>query len=431
MEIEMRESFVHYIWQKQVFTTHKLYTHHKESVEVISQGLFTGEDGPDFFNAKISIGGQVWVGNVEIHLKSSDWYLHGHEKDIRYDNVILHVVWENDVPVFRKDGSEIPALEVASYVSSDLVQKCHNLFLPKLWLNCERQIKDIPDIAWLQWKERLFFERLESKIKPVEKLLSETTNNWEQVFFCFLAKGFGLNTNGEAFFEMAKKVPVNLLFKQASSLLQIEAILFGTVGILDPINDRDDQYVKSLKKEWEFLKYKYNLTAQKAIPLKYFQLRPSNFPTVRLAQLAAWYYGNHHNILEFLQTKNAYRLYKSFEVTTSEYWDMHYVLNRESTRKSRKKISSEFVQLIAINTIIPLQFAYQRSKNAKSDAVDEIVELAMELNTEKNAIADLFKKLGLKVQSAFDSQAVIQLKKEYCDRNRCLKCTVGKTLLEK
>jgi hypothetical protein len=157
------------------------------------------------------------------------------------------------------------------------------------------------------------------------------------VFFCFLAKGFGLNTNGEAFFEMAKKVPVNLLFKHASSLLQIEAILFGTVGILDPVNDRDDQYVKSLKKEWEFLKYKYNLTAQKAIPLKYFQLRPSNFPTVRLAQLAAWYHGNHHNILEFLQTKNAYRLYKSFEVTTSEYWDMHYVLNRESTRKSRKK----------------------------------------------------------------------------------------------
>lgn len=427
----MRESFVHYIWQKQLFAVRELYAHNQERVEVISQGVFTGYDGPDFFNAKISVGNQVWAGNVEIHVKSSDWYLHGHEKDIRYDNVILHVVWENDVPVFRKDGSEIPTLTIKPYVSSELIQKCNDLFVSKLWLNCEQQIGDVSEITWLQWKERLFFERLENKIKPMEQLLSETTNNWEQVFFCFLAKGFGLNINGEAFFETAKHIPVNILFKHATSLQQIEAILLGAAGILKTADDNDDQYVKNLKKEWTFLKYKYNLEEQQTVPVRYFQLRPSNFPTIRLAQLAVWYYSNHENILELLQTNDIHRLYRSFAIVTSEYWDTHYVLNKESTKKSKKKISQDFVQLITVNTIVPLRFAYQKYKNADENFADNIVGLTMQLNAEKNNITDLFAKLKVKIESAFDSQAVIQLKKEYCNTNRCLECAVGRSILGK
>ncbi|MEO8516567.1 MAG: DUF2851 family protein, partial [Flavobacterium sp.] len=380
----------------------------------------------DFFNAQIVIANQKWAGNVEIHLKSSDWYVHHHERDEGYENVILHVVWEHDTEIFRKNNTEIPVLELKKYVDSETVVNFQSLMAPKSWIFCEKQLKEINQFTFKNWQERLFFERLERKSKPIYELLELTNNDWEAVLFCLLAKNFGLNTNGEIFFKIAQSIPFSIIRKESSEVENLEALLFGVAGLLDL--EKEDNYFKDLKFRYFYLLHKYQLEKKNVEPVQFFKHRPDNFPTIRLSQLANLYQVQ-QNLFSKISTVNSVNnIYETLEIAVSDYWQNHYQFDKESPEK-KKKLSKSFIDLIIINTIIPLQFAY--AKNQGKEISEDLIGLLNEVAPEKNAIMDKFTSFGIKPKNAFESQSLLQLKNEYCNKSRCLDCSVGMELLKR
>ncbi|HEU4497637.1 MAG TPA: DUF2851 family protein, partial [Flavobacterium sp.] len=284
----MKEDFLHYIWQFKKFDFLNLQTVQGEKLAIIDSGQYLQKAGPDFFNARLIIGSQKWAGNIEIHLKSSDWYLHGHETDPNYENVILHVVWEHDAEVFRRDNSEIHVLEIKKYVSKTALESYLALSSSKTWIFCEKQIKDIDRFLMANWQERLFFERLERKSVPIQKMLSETGNDWEAVLFYMLAKNFGLNTNGETFLKIARSIPFAVIRKESFELENLEALFFGAAGLLE--TESEDVYFNGLKFRHGYLSQKYRLEKTYADPVQFFKHRPDNFPTIRISQLMNLYH---------------------------------------------------------------------------------------------------------------------------------------------
>lgn len=427
----MKEAFVQYVWEKQLFTTPCLQTIQKQEIRVIYPGQWSTLAGPDFFNAQVSIEGQVWAGNVEIHLQSSDWFRHHHEQDSRYDNVILHVVWEYDTPVFNSRGEEIPTLVVATYVQSSILNQRERLFTPKATINCQSLVKEsLSPIAWLKWKETLYVERLEDKAIKIQLLLQETTNDWNQVLWCFLAKNFGLNINGEAFLSIAKALPIQILLKEGDELLHIEALLFGMAGFLKEDQEEIlDRYYWDLVKRWKFYQQKYQLQERNAKELHFFKLRPINFPTIRLAQLAYWFYHQKYNFAVLLQARDSKELKQMLQADVSPYWQEHYMFGKEGKRTT-KRLSNTFQELVLLNTIIPMQYVFACHKGSIED-VERIIEMSRRLKMESNAITTLFQKEGVSLESAFDSQAMIHLNKNYCVMNKCLSCSVGLAILNK
>ncbi|HEU0126660.1 MAG TPA: DUF2851 family protein, partial [Flavobacterium sp.] len=283
----MKEDFLHYLWKFKKFNTLNLKTAQGELITILKTGDYLELSGPDFFNAHIEIGNQKWAGNVEIHVKSSDWYLHNHENDPAYKNVILHVVWENDTAIFREDNSEIPVLVLKDYVGKEMVSNYAELISPKTWISCEKQIKDIDNFVFKNWQERLFFERLERKSKFIYELLEETNQDWESVLFCLLAKNFGLNTNGTSFLQIAKSIPFSIIRKESFEHENLEALFFGTARLLEA--EKEDVYFKDLKFRYFYLLHKYQLERTFVEPVQFFKHRPDNFPTIRLSQLASFY----------------------------------------------------------------------------------------------------------------------------------------------
>lgn len=422
----MQEFFLHYIWQYQKITSLSLKTVQGETLQVLTPGYYHKEDGPDFFNARLIIGDQEWAGNVEIHLKSSDWYYHRHEINKKYNNVILHVVWEHDVAVFRPDNSKIPVLVIKDYVPKSIVMGYQQLIAEKNWIPCEKQLLNVDTVFWVKWKERLFFERLERKVKPIRNLLEENKNDWEATLFCCLAKGFGLNTNGEAFYQIARKIPFNAIRKERFEEGNLEALFFGIGALLE--ENKQDRYFQNLKKRWMDFKEKYNLTHTIGIPLQFYKLRPDNFPTIRLVQLAQLYHKRPDLFDRIMNANTLSALYEIFNVDVPEYWRTHYLFDKVSTKTIRmKKMSNTFKGLLFVNVILPLRFLYARYFG--NDIAEELSDMVKEVVPEKNSITDCFKKLGVTVENAFDSQALLQLKKEYCDSKRCLHCDIGLKLL--
>lgn len=422
----MKEDFLHHIWQFKKFTTQGLTTVQGETVQIINSGQYLQLAGPDFFNAQVIIGNQKWAGNVEIHIKSSDWYLHSHERDANYDNVVLHVVWNHDAEVLRKDGEEIPVLELKHYVNPRLLAGYNELASAKTWIYCEKDLENISSFVMENWKERLFFERLERKALPIIKLAKETNSDWEAVLFCFLAKNFGLNTNGEVFFEMAKSLPFNIVRKESFDAENIEALLFGRIGLLNA--DFEDVYAKDLNGRFEYMMHKHRLEFSYINNVEFFRHRPDNFPTIRLSQFAQLYNSSHNLFSKITEANTLQQLYEVFNVEASAYWHTHYRFDKESTEK-RKPLSHSFIDLLIINTVVPFKFAY--SKSIGKDNSEELIELMQQLDAEKNAIVDKFKHFKMEVQSAYDSQSLLQLKNEYCNYKRCLQCALGLELLKK
>lgn len=359
-----------------------------------------------------------------MHLKSSDWYLHHHEKDNAYENVILHVVWEHDVDVFRKNSIEIPVLILKEYVSTEFINNFQSLSTPKSWIYCENQIGDVADFTYTNWLERLFIERLERKQKPIEELFQNLNKDWEAVLFCLLAKNFGLNTNGVAFLDLAQNIPFSIVRKESSDAINLEALFFGFSGLLD--GDKEDLYYKELQNRFGYLVLKYQLDFKRTVPLQFFKLRPDNFPNIRLSQLAQVFSKNQQLFSDCIQVKAISQLTKIFDVAVSEYWQTHYTFDKESPKRS-KKLSSGFIELIMINTIIPLQFAYFKSRD--EEVQEKLMEMLHEIQPEKNAIIDKFKSLGLSAKNAYETQSLLQLKNEYCNLKKCLSCGIGIQLL--
>lgn len=422
----MKEDFLHYIWQFKKFNVLGLKTVQGDNIEIINGGQYLQMAGPDFFNAQLIIGNQKWAGNVEIHIKSSDWYVHNHERDKAYDNVILHVVWEHDTEVFRYDNSEIPVLELKQYVEANVLHKYNELSTAKSWIYCESQLGSIDAFVFENWKERLLLERLERKSLPILELAKITENDWEAVLFCFLAKNFGLNTNGNLFYEIAKSVPFAVIRRESFEVENVEAILFGRAGLLDAAHE--DVYYKDLKSRYDYICHKYQIPAVYINTLQFFKHRPDNFPTIRLSQLAQLYH-KHQNLFSKITQGNSIRdIYNIFEVQVSDYWQTHYSFDKDSPKK-RKVLTNSFIDLVIINTIVPFHFAYGKSIGKENS--EEIITLLQSIAPEKNAIIDKFKSFKVSVHSAYDSQSLLQQKNEYCNSKRCMQCAVGLELLRK
>lgn len=422
----MKEDFLHYLWKFKKFDTLNIKTFNGEEITIINVGNYLELAGPDFFNAQIIIGNQKWAGNVEIHLKSSDWYVHHHERDQAYENVILHVVWEHDTEIFRSNNSEIPVLEFRNYVDAATIANYQSLMAPKSWIFCEKQLKDVNEFSLKNWQERLFFERLERKSNPIFDLLKQTNNDWEAVLFCLLAKNFGLNTNGEIFLKIAESIPFSIIRKESFEVENLEALLLGTVGLLDL--EKEDGYFKDLKFRYFYLLHKYQMEKRLVESVQFFKHRPDNFPTIRLSQLANLYH-NQQNLFSIISISNSVKsIYEIFEISVSSYWQNHYQFDKESPKK-KKKLSKSFIDLIIINTIIPLQFAFAKSQG--KEVSEDLITLLNEVASEKNAILDKFSSFGIQSKNAFESQSLLQLKNEYCNKSRCLKCAIGMELLKK
>jgi hypothetical protein len=422
----MKEDFLHYLWKFKKFDTLNLKTSNGEEITIINVGQYLELAGPDFFNAQIIIGDQKWAGNLEIHLKSSDWYVHHHERDAAYENVILHVVWEHDTEIFRINNTEIPVLELKQYVDLATIADYQSLMTPKSWIFCEKQLKEIDDFKLKNWQERLFFERLERKSKPIYELLQQTNNDWEAVLFCLLAKNFGLNTNGEIFLKIAQSIPFSFIRKESFEVENVEAFLFGIAGLLD--SEKEDTYFQDLKFRYFYLLHKYQLKNIIVEPVQFFKHRPDNFPTIRLSQLANLYQSQQNLFSKICISLSVQNIYETFDVSASNYWQNHYQFDKESPKK-KKKLSTSFIDLLIINTIIPLQFAYAKSQG--KEISEDLIQLLNEVAPEKNAIMDKFSSFGLKSKNAFESQSLLQLKNEYCNKSRCLECAIGMELLKK
>ena len=350
----MRENLLHFVWKLQLFSTKKIRSTKGEVIYIKSTGLENFNAGPDFLNAKIEINGQLWAGNVEIHVNSSDWYVHNHEIDENYDSVILHVVWEHDLEVFRKTNKPIATLELKNYIPKEVLLNYQQLFDEhKKWINCEKSISAVNKFLLFHWFERLYFERLEKKSEQVNELLKTSNNNWEATLFTLLAKNFGLKTNGEAFIEFAKSFDFSIVRKVSHNKLQLEALFFGQAGLL--LNRCESTYFEVLKKEYAYLKIKYKLTPISKVHMRFFRLRPNNFPTIRLSQLANLYHVYQHLFSEVIEIKTVEGFYELFNISTSLFWESHYTFEKESKR-STKKLTKSFIDLLLINTIIPIKF---------------------------------------------------------------------------
>jgi len=421
----MQENFLHYIWKHKKFDTSNLKTINGEPITLFSVGQHNLDSGPDFFNSQIKINNQLWAGNVEIHVKSSDWFVHNHENDKAYDNVILHVVWEHDTEVYRKDNRPIDTLELKTYVSKATLENYEKLFsVSQKWINCEKDFASVDNFKIESWLERLYFERLERKAIDIENLLKQSTNNWEAVLFKMLSKNFGLKVNGDSFLSIANSFDFSVLKKSQAKLESIEALLFGQAELLE--SDFQDTYYLKLQNEYKFLKQKFNLNNTGVVSPKFFRLRPPNFPSIRLSQLAKLYFSHHNLFAAIIETNTIKEFYKLFTVEASSYWETHYMFGKTS-KLSRKKLTKQFVDLLLINTIIPIKFSFAKYKS--KDINDEIIKLIKEISTEKNSIVVAFNRLKPVSKSAIQSQALIQLKANYCDMNKCLQCEIGNVLL--
>ena len=421
----MKEDFLHHVWQHKKFAVTQLQTTTGESIQILNSGQYLQQTGPDFFNAQLIIGNQKWAGNIEIHLKSSDWYLHNHEKDTNYDSVILHVVWEYDIPIFRKNNTEVPTLELKKYVELADLHKYQSLTTQKAWIYCENDISKVNDFIFRNWQERLYFERLERKATEIKQLLQVSNNDWEAILFCLLAKNFGLNTNGILFQNMAKSIPFSVIRKESFAIENLEALFFGQANMLEA--NFQDNYTNKLQQDYNYLIKKYKITKNVFDKVEFFKHRPDNFPTIRLAQLAALYFKEHNLFSKIISFNAISELYDLFKVEVSNYWETHYNFDKNSVLK-KKKMTNSFIDLILINTILPIRFAYEQSIQKQSSA--EIIDLVEAIQPEKNIIVDRFATIGIIAENAFQTQSLLQLKKEYCDHKKCLQCAIGIHLLK-
>lgn len=418
--VDMTERLLQFIWQFQYFNQGELQSTSGEEIQIIFPGTYNTNQGPDFTEAKIKIGKTTWAGNVELHLLSSDWKKHKHHHDKNYDNVILHVVWEDDFPDYN-----IPVLHLKSRVAKVLLQRYEELMNAQGFIPCEKSIPSVKPIILQSWKERLLAERLIRKSAIVETFLGQNDHHWEETFWWLLARNFGIKINADAFEAMARSIPVNILAKHKNQLHQLEALLIGQSNLLNEKFKED--YPIMLQKEYEFYKSKYKLRPITYTPF-FLRMHPGNFPTIRLAQLAMLIHQSEHLFSKIKETVSVKDVKKWLDVTANDYWHYHYRFDESSSFK-KKNLGEAMIDNILINTVCTVLFAYGHfSKEQKYK--DKALQWLEEITAESNSITKGFHHIGLQNKNAHDSQALIELKNEYCSKKRCLDCAVGNALLK-
>lgn len=422
----MKEDLLHTIWKYKLIQQSSFVGTKGESIDVISIGEHNQNSGPDFFASKLVINGIQLVGNVEIHIKTSDWLKHRHQDDKAYDNLILHVVYEHDAELPQNELFNVSVLELKHYIQPALIDKYSQLQLSKEVIPCGKSITLVPEITWHAWMNRLVISRIEQKTNYIEQLFHYSKQDYEQTLYILLLRNFGFKINNDAFELLAKSLPQAIIKKHADNVLQIEALLFGVAGLLqEPFNDK---YPQLLQNEFEFLKYKYQLIPLQKQIWKFAKTRPVNFPTIRIAQLASLF-NQSHSLFHLLETKaNIQTLVSFFNITTHSYWETHFKFDNES-EQSTKTFGESAFQITVINTIIPfLFFLSQKQDNATLS--EYALDLLASLPSEANRKTKAFTQLGIKNTSALESQAQIQLHDVYCTKKACLQCSVGQALLK-
>lgn len=430
------ERLLHYAWKHKILPLRELYTTDGRLVELIDSGLYNRlHAGPDFFNAKVKIDGTQWVGNVEIHQRASDWYQHGHDRDPRYNNVVLHVVGEADTDVLTQDQHYLPQLVLE--IPPSLSENYEELLRTDQYPPCYKIIPDLTNLTIHSWLVALQTERLEQKTEAIRQRVEQCNGSWEDAYFVTLARNYGFGINGDAFEQWAKNVPLQAVGKHRDDLFQIEAIFMGQAGLLEEksIPERyhesvlSEGYFNQLRNEYQYLAHKFSLKPMDFTAWRFLRLRPQNFPHIRIAQLANLYYERKAGLSALLECETIEQLRHLFETHVTPYWETHYTFGSEGPR-SQKKTSASSKNLLIINTAIPMLFAVGRHRQ-KEELCDRAFDLLEQLKAEQNHIIRMWKECGLNVQTAGDSQALIQLKKEYCDRKDCLRCRIGYEYLKR
>ncbi len=424
----MNESFLHYIWQFQYFKKDDLRTSEGEALQIFQPGMRNSNAGPDFEEGKIRIGKLEWRGSIEIHINASGWNDHHHSDDQAYEKVVLHVVWENDKPIQRTDGSMMPTLELKYRVDVTLWNRYKKLFTSVEAIPCANSWSKVANITKLSMLEKTVIQRLESKSELVKALLLKNNNDWEETCYQLLCKNFGFKVNTEPMLQLAQVLPYKTLLKHLDKSIQIEALLFGQAGFLEKV--KEDEYTAVLKREYNLLGKKYSLKAiqMNVVQWRFLRLRPANFPTVRLAQLASLLSSQKNLFSKMLESTSYKHLTGFLEIEQSQYWQHHYQLGKKS-KTVVPSFGKSSVQNIMINTITPLLAAYGQL-HAEQVLLARAVEILQHIPAENNKIIREWSGLGCKVTSAFDSQGLIELYNSYCMKRRCLECNIGLNIIK-
>lgn len=422
----MDEQFLHYIWKYQKFSKALVQTIDEQNISIFDTGKHNHDSGPDFEEARIKIGDLEWAGQVEIHINSSDWISHNHQNDIAYNNVILHVVWNHDKEITINE-QPIPTLELKNYVGMELLSRYKQHINAADEIPCTSQLKNISSMTIAGMIDRAMIDRLECKADRILQELNKTNSDWEDVTYRTLASNYGFSTNKEAFIRLSELLPFSKLKKALQSEKATEALLYGQAGFLEKMQD---DYQKSLKEEYSYLRQKFQLDDPMVKPQwKFGKLRPANFPTVRIAQLSSLLHRHPKLFSLLIETKNIKELRKELLVPMSNYWQMHYEFGKIRKTPSSSMGTSSFENLM-INSVAPLLAAYSKYTD-NQDFMDRAVELLESLAAENNRIIKKWGSAGVNPKSAFDSQALIELFNNYCKRRRCLQCNIGVEILAK
>lgn len=421
------EKLMQYVWKHRLWRSEDMVTNTGKKVRVVDPGLLNTDAGPDFFNAKIEIDGHMWVGNVEMHYRATDWKRHHHDSDKAYDSVILHVVAKDDAPVRRTNGELIPqlVLEVSPQFNADYA----SLVGAAIEVPCATKIKQVPHLTIVEWVEGLAFERLHGKVERIHQLLDSFNGSWEDVCYVTLARNFGFGINNDAFERLARRTPLRLLGKHSDSVLQIEALLFGQAGMLDAQKPGMDSYYNQLCTEYAFLSNKFQLTPMEKESWKLFRIRPQNFPYRRIAMLAQFIEGGFRMMNRILEAEGEKEMRALFEMELSGYWTKHYTFGKPNERATAT-LSRSSTDIILINTVAPLLYAYGEL-TGNYEMTDKAIKLLEDLRAESNSIVSHFVAYGIDCPDALTSQALVQLKREYCDARKCIYCKIGHHLLSK
>ncbi|MDR0712295.1 MAG: DUF2851 family protein [Prevotellaceae bacterium] len=421
----MDEQQLQFIWKFGFFDKVNARTAIGEFIKVLSPGVQNSDAGPDFANARLIIGSTQWVGSVEVHVRASDWKRHSHQSDKSYDGVILHVVQHNDCePMRTSSGVAIPVYEMR--FDQSLANRYRQLMESQSFVPCRPLLSSVENFRLRMFLTRLAVERMEQRSVRIAEVLEQSGNDWEATFQRMLFRAFGFGVNAQPFEQLAQKIPVSCIAKHRGSLLQLEALLLGQAGLLN--GEPTDEYHRRLLQEYSLLRAKFSLSPMEQHLWKFLRTRPVNFPTIRLAQLAALLHSDGNLIAKIMEVKMLKDCVAIFSVTPSEYWNEHYTFGKISDARS-KQLGEKSVERIAANFVAPMLFAY--GKNRSQEALCEVaVELLEHIAPEQNAQIEGWKSMGVKPQSMFESQALLHLKQAYCDQKKCLQCTIGQQILQ-
>lgn len=423
----MNEDFLYYIWKYRLFDSAQLSTVCGMPLQIIRTGEHNKDSGPDFQNARIKIGDTIWAGNIEIHINASEWEKHNHQKNKAYNNIILHVVYNNDFTATRNNKEPIPVLELKDIIPQHVFTKYKKISESRQWIPCEGLINKADSLVIVSWMERLLVERLERKTDSIIQTLQFYRNNWEYAFYILIARNFGFNLNSETFGMLAKQTPLANLCKHKNNLFQIESMLFGQSGLLR--KNMHEEYPRALYEEYSVLKQKFDLTPVDGHLWKFLRLHPSGFPTIRIAQFASLIYKSVHMFSKILEARKLNEVEELFDAECSDYWQTHYVFGKGSPKRS-KKLGKAATDNIIINTVVPFLFVYGAVKKEEKYKA-RAIRFLEQIEGEKNSIISKWKLFDMPVRNAANTQALLELKNSYCSLKQCLNCGIGTYIMSK